>query len=54
VLLDDQIYFRLSLRMVTGFVQSLIQLSGLSWKHRIITHFSSNRHFSDEAWLLTV
>ena len=23
--------FRLSLRMVTGFVQSLIQLSGLSW-----------------------
>ena len=23
--------FRLSLRMVTGFVQSLIQLSGLNW-----------------------
>ena len=23
--------FRLSLRMVTGFVQSIIQLSGLNW-----------------------
>ena len=29
--LSSNLQFRLSLRMVTGFVQSLIKLSGLDW-----------------------
>ena len=31
VLFNDQIAIRLSLRIVTGFVQSLIKLCGLDW-----------------------
>ncbi len=34
-----KLLFRLSLRMVTGFVQSLIKLSGLDWTARIIPPF---------------
>ena len=34
-----KLLFRLSLRMVTGFVQSLIKLSGLDWTAPIIPPF---------------
>lgn len=36
--------FRLSLRMVTGFIQSLIKLCGLVGQHQIIRHFVEDKN----------
>ncbi|MDI9726137.1 IS5 family transposase, partial [Acinetobacter baumannii] len=42
-----KLLFRLSLRMVTGFVQSLIKLSGLDWTAPAYSIFCRRQNHSD-------
>ena len=44
--------FRLSLRMVTGFVQSLIKLCGLDWTAPNISDIRTSRFVEDKSILI--
>ena len=44
--------FRLSLRMVTGFVQSLIKLCGLNWIAPNISDIRTPRFVEDKSILI--